>query len=306
MPVRSKSKRIFSAEAMAGSTQGTFHIGDKTSVAIQVAIAESCISAASVLDECINITTEALTVTSHGYAEGLKVQLTASIGCAEAVAAACVCVAACVATFTSACQSLTGGESGQFTTSCADLPSGLCVTTNYYAISVTAGTFRVAATRALALSGCSIAITDAGTGTHTFTPNGTIPTGLCVCTDYFVIKDNACTIRLAASRANAIASSPTAINLTAITAPAATVVTKEAADCTSGVVTVRYSASGDACATYLIDAGIGLLDTPGVILAAGLNVIDNAAVPVGYSSVQVDVDVTDSQWDVTIDLIAKD
>jgi hypothetical protein len=61
----------------------------------------------------------------------------------------------------------TGDGPFQFTTSAADLPAGLAVLTDYWAIRIDNNTFQVATSRANALAGTQVDITDAGTGTHT-------------------------------------------------------------------------------------------------------------------------------------------
>lgn len=50
------------------------------------------------------------------------------------------------------------------------LPAGLSAATDYFVIYLTANTFSLATTLALAQAGTAIDITDAGTGTHTITP----------------------------------------------------------------------------------------------------------------------------------------
>lgn len=51
------------------------------------------------------------------------------------------------------------------------LPAGLSTGTDYYVIYVDANTIKLATTRANAIAGTPIDITDAGTGTHTETPS---------------------------------------------------------------------------------------------------------------------------------------
>lgn len=87
--------------------------------------------------------------------------------CASAVAAASVS-SACNS-FTDPCHGFATGLVGQFTTSCADLPSGLSTCTNYYIINVSSSVYKVATSRANAIAGTNVSLADAGTGTHTFT-----------------------------------------------------------------------------------------------------------------------------------------
>lgn len=75
-------------------------------------------------------TTDICTKAAHGYKTGLKVQLTTT----------------------------------------TTLPAGLATTTDYFVIYLTANTFSLASSLALAQAGTAIDITDAGTGTHTITP----------------------------------------------------------------------------------------------------------------------------------------
>lgn len=58
------------------------------------------------------------------------------------------------------------GDRVRVTTSAADLPAGLAVDTTYYVIKLTADTFSLAETDALATAGTAITLSDAGTGTH--------------------------------------------------------------------------------------------------------------------------------------------
>ena len=295
-----RTKGLFSATNVAGNSKKVFSLrGGLKGAAIQVVIVEDCLCVSTVLDECVSLACNSYTDTAHGFETGLKGTFAAVVGCAECQAHTAWTISGdcCnIATVTEACHSLTTGERGQISTS-ACLPAGLSVCTNYFAIDVTAGTYRLAATRALALSGCSIAVTDVGCGTHTFTPNGAIPTGSTASS--FIIKIDACTYKLATSKANAEAGTVDAI--TVLNAPASMTFTAACADCTSGTVTVRYSVDD---VTYVLDTGAGLLDTPGVILAAGLTVVDNAD-GLHYNSVEVEVDVIDSQWVVNIDMSGK-
>lgn len=304
---RSKTKRLFDSEVVAGSSAKTFDISDKKGVAIQLGITESCLCTSVFKDECVSLVCDTITETAHGYATGLKGTLSIQIGCAAATPSACISTACCL--ITEACHGFIAGERGRFTTSCT-LPSFCCCVisacTDFFIISLSAGTYNVATTRANALACTGVCITAAGTGCQTFTPNGAIHTGLCTCaSSSFIIKVDANTYKIASSKVNAEAG--TAIDITALQSPATTTFTAACADCTSGTVTIRYSLCSSDSATYLVDACAGgILDTAGVILAAGLSVVDQSGNDINYNSIQVDVDITDSQWVVDIDISAKD
>jgi len=202
-----RTKSLFAATNVAGNSKKVFDLrGGVKGAAIQISIVEACLSASAVPAACVTVACDSYTEAAHGFVDGLK---------------------------------------GQWTTTCVDLPSGLCAVTDYFVIYVDDCTYKVGSSRANALAGTAVALADAGTGTHTFTA--------------------AC------------------------------------ADCTSGTVTVRYSVDGN---TYTVDAGAGLLDTPGVILAAGYSIIDNSG-DLYYNALEVEVDVTDSQWVVDIDVVGK-
>lgn len=70
---------------------------------------------------------------------------------------------------TAAAHGFETGDRVQVSTSAADLPAGLSASTTYYVIKLTADTFKLATTDALATAGTAVDITDAGTGTHTIT-----------------------------------------------------------------------------------------------------------------------------------------
>ena len=63
----------------------------------------------------------------------------------------------------------TADGAGQWTTSAADLPAGLSLATDYWVIKVSDTVIKVATSEANARAGTAVDITDAGTGTHTFT-----------------------------------------------------------------------------------------------------------------------------------------
>lgn len=78
--------------------------------------------------------TDILTTVAHGYATGMKCQVASD----------------------------------------TTLPAGLTGGTDYYAIVLTADTFKLAVSQANALAGTAVDVTDAGTGVHTLTPTATI------------------------------------------------------------------------------------------------------------------------------------
>ena len=72
-------------------------------------------------------------------------------------------------TLTDAAHGFLTGLKGQASTT-TTLPAGLSLTTDYFVIYVSSGVYKLATTLANAIAGTAIDITDAGTGTHTFTP----------------------------------------------------------------------------------------------------------------------------------------
>lgn len=132
---KQKTKTPVDAQEIAGVSQTKFVIRDgKTKAAIQISVAEVCTSASAVPAACVTAACDSFTEAAHGFSTGLI---------------------------------------GQFTTTCVDLPSGLCTSTNYFIINIDACTYKVGTTRANAIAGTVQALADAGTGTHTFTPTAT-------------------------------------------------------------------------------------------------------------------------------------
>jgi hypothetical protein len=150
-------------------------------------------------------------------------------------------------TFTAAIHTLQTGDGPLRTTSATTLPAGLAAATDYYAIRVTRNTFKLATSRVNALAGTEIDITTNGTGVHTLsdyitplvfadrtftalasdngcyftahtlesgdgpfrlTTTGVLPAGLALATDYYVITYGDDAVRLAATRADALAATP--------------------------------------------------------------------------------------------------
>lgn len=138
---------------------------------------------------------------------------------------------------------LTGDGPVQLTTT-DTLPAGLDLLTDYWIIKLTNDTFSFAASLALALAGTAVDITDTGTGTHTLSDKaftftaattdictavdhgrvtgdgphrltnsgGALPAGLATGTDYWIIRLDDDTFKLATSFDNAIAG--TAVDVT--------------------------------------------------------------------------------------------
>jgi hypothetical protein len=116
------------------------------------------------------ITTNTDIVIDLANASALGIQVVADVNTPSA--AACASASAINATtnvFTKTAHGLTTGLKVQATTSSA-LPTGLSLATDYFVIALTADTFQLATNLANAQAGTAIDISDAGTGTQTFTP----------------------------------------------------------------------------------------------------------------------------------------
>lgn len=103
------------------------------------------------------------------YIDYVSLQALVTVSTPSAKAFATSDVNATANTITEPAHGFKTGLKGQFTTT-TTLPAGLDLTTDYFVIVVDANTYKVAATLALAQAGTAVDITDAGTGTHTFTP----------------------------------------------------------------------------------------------------------------------------------------
>lgn len=101
---------------------------------------------------------------NDGYNQGVGVLLNLTVNAPAA------------ATFTAVSDVITQAAHGYVTglkvrfTTTDTLPAGLELLTDYYVIALTANTYKVATTLALAVAGTAVDITDTGTGTHTATP----------------------------------------------------------------------------------------------------------------------------------------
>ena len=295
-----RTKGLFSATNVAGNSKKVFSLrGGLTGAAIQVVIVEDCLCVSTVLDECVSLACNSYTDTAHGFETGLKGTFAAVVGCAECQAHTAWTISGdcCnIATVTEACHSLTTGERGIFTTS-ACAPAGLCACGVYFVIDVSTSTYRLAATRALALSGCSIAVTDVGCGTHTFSPNGEIPAGSTA--NSFIIKVDDCTFKLATSKA--LAQAGTVDPITALNAPASMTFTATvtANDCANGTITF-HAGNGSGCfAAANLESISYNLNGNGVV-----NTVHEFD-PVTFNEIQIDVCVTEGQWILDIDYVGK-
>ena len=298
----SKTKSLFAGTKVAGNSKAVFSLREGLKgAAIQVVIIEDCLSVSSLVDEDLSLAANSYTDVDHGFETGLKGVLAAVVGCVACIASASINI--CTDLVTECCHGYTTGERFLICATTCTLPSidgcVVCAATPYYVIVASVSTFQIADSRANALACTAVDICGAGVGTQTFTPNGAIPTGSAACS--FIIKIDDDTYKLATSKA--LAEAGTVDPITALNAPASLTFTAACADCTSGTVTVRYSVDD---VTYVLDAGAGLLDTPGVIdgCTCGLTIVDNAD-GLHYNSIEVDVDIIDSQWVVDIDVSGK-
>lgn len=259
MSSQQKTKSLLSCELVADTETVDFCVrGGINTVAIQVNYVECAVSASIFVDEDVCLACDTITDVAHGFDTGLEGQLSVQTGatsvfnCEDVDVSACMdciteaahdlttgesgqltrqrgcpsttgfaafAVCCCTLTITEACHCYIKGERGEFTTSCADLPAGLALITPYFVTNVTACTYDLSSTRALAIACCSdLAVTDQGSGCHTFTPDGELPDELCAGVDYFIIDNGVCTYQLATSRVNALAG--TAIDIITLQSPA--------------------------------------------------------------------------------------
>lgn len=295
---KQKTQNIVSSKQVAGLYQPTFRVNEGINLAsIQINVSETCLSVASLVCECISLTSNSYTEPCHGYATGLKGVLAAVIGCAAVVPSACISV--CCDSFTLACHGLTEGERGVFTTSCT-LPTGICACTNYYVIVISSSVFKVAASRANAIAACPVPVdvAGAGVGNQTFTPNGAIPTGAAACS--WIIKVDCDTFKLATSKANAQAE--TCDPITALNSPASITFTPTATACDCGNGTISFHASNDYANYEAANLGSFCykLNPCGVV-----NTIYKFS-DVSYNEIQIDVCVTEGQWTIDIDAVGKE
>lgn len=298
---RSKTTKLFDSETVAINSIKTISLSDKQGASIQVGITEVVPNTSIFLDECVSLACDTITEVDHGYVTGLMGTLSVQIGCPVTSPFTSFLPAFC-GVF-QCCHGFTCGERGRFTTTCT-FPSFcccvICACTDFYIINVSPAFYRLAGTRALALSNTPLCLTCAGFGCHTFTPNGAIPTGLSTCTNAsFIIKVDDCTYKIASSKVNAEAE--VALDITALQSPASITFTN-GVDCNNGTVTIRYS---NGSCTFVTDTSIGLLDTPSIIGPCGLSIIDNST-DMRYSCMQVEVDIENSQWVVDVIINTKD
>jgi hypothetical protein len=124
----------------------------------------------SLIDKTITVSSITTTDTSAALSmdgvEALSVQVVADVNTPSAKAFTAADTDIC----TAAAHGFPTGLKGQASNSGGDLPTGLAAVTDYFVISTGTNTFKLAASLVDALAGTAVDITDAGTGTHTFTP----------------------------------------------------------------------------------------------------------------------------------------
>lgn len=103
------------------------------------------------------------------YAAGFSVQAVYDVQTPAAVIVASAAIVFSTATWTSTAHGFTTGLKVRLTTSSA-LPAPLQLATDYFVIVVTANTFKLASSLALALAGTPVTLSDAGVGNQTVTP----------------------------------------------------------------------------------------------------------------------------------------
>lgn len=115
------------------------------------------------------ITGESSAVIDLVGADSLAIQVVVDVNTPAASEFATSDVTAAADTITEVGHGFTTGLKGQ-ASSTTTLPAGLSTSTDYFVIVVDADTYQLASSLSNALAGTQIDITDAGTGTHTFTP----------------------------------------------------------------------------------------------------------------------------------------
>jgi hypothetical protein len=132
MPLQNHIEQHVTDSEMVTTTEGDAILLDGVStLSLQCVVDVDTPSAEDIAAEDVDATEDTLTIEGHGYTTGLK---------------------------------------GQMTTSDADLPSGLSTATDYFVIVIDDDTIQLANSLSNALAGTEIDLSDAGTGTHTFTP----------------------------------------------------------------------------------------------------------------------------------------
>lgn len=286
--------------SIADNTVGYFSLRKGINgVGIQVKFSEDCVSPNSTVDEDIDLTNDTFTDASHGYETGLIGSLSVVIGCAEVLATGDVTCGACTAFAIS--HTLTAGEKGQWTACAGTLPTGLFSCIDYYAIDLGTCSFAVAASRedALATPPVRVTVSDTGcTGPFTFTPSGSLPTGLCSCACMaFIIKIDDNTYKISATRGGA------AQDITALNSPASIVFTPTATSCTAlsnGSLTFKATVNS---ADYILlpcilPASAGLAQGG---LASTITIDPSAF----YNEIEVTADILLGQWTIDVDIVGK-
>lgn len=208
-------------------------------------------------------------------------------------------------------------------TTTGTLPTGLSLATDYYIIFVDADSFQLEAS----VGGGVIDITADGSGTHTITrttaadnmedvapvaeqinipahgfiaelivqltTGTTLPAGLSGGTDYWVIVDDANTIRLASSRANA--RTGTAVNIT----NGGTGTHTATPTALSATLKLQYAAAKEPVEADWVDSGLSIaIDNDPLIAAL-------AASDVGYRHVRMNIATAGGSGSLTVDINAK-
>lgn len=271
--------------------------GAKT-VAISGFVDVTTPSAVSVLPPAINVADNEITSAAHGMETGLKVQAAVS----------------------------------------SVLPAPLSAT-NYYAIVVDANTIKVATSNANAVAGTAVNITDVGVGEGQFTPqvfsnssfnsndvntgseeititahgyvtgarvqvstsSTSLPAPLAAATDYYVIRVDANTIKLATSVANALAG--TAIDLTTVGTATSTVTPQSFSnrsfadtDVNDGTDQITITGHGWITGTSFQLSTVGTLPAPFVAAT------DYYAIVIDANTIEVAATVADALAGTQIDI----
>jgi hypothetical protein len=127
---RIRGDTLISETNLASTTSADINLAELPRLSVQFNFTDATPSAKSFADTDVNIVTDRITITTHGFTTGLK---------------------------------------GQFTTT-GTLPGGISAATDYFIIRIDANTVQVGSSLANAEAGTAVLINSTGTGTHTFTP----------------------------------------------------------------------------------------------------------------------------------------
>lgn len=121
---------------------------------------------------------------------GFSVQSSWTVSTFSAQVVASAAIDFATATWTKASHGLVTGLKVQVSTSSA-LPAGLLAVTDYFVIAVSASTFMLASSLALAQAGTAVTLTDAGVGNQTVTPTALAGAGVKLqATNYDALDSN--------------------------------------------------------------------------------------------------------------------